>query len=85
MKIFAFAVLALTCAASVQAASKNTEAAAQRVCVDQARAARYHSPTVRSTQKHRKDNFTVTLQVKGQKRFLICDYNGRSGGAQLHW
>jgi hypothetical protein len=40
---------------------------------------------VRSVEKQSKDHFKLMLRVSGTKHLLTCNYDGRSGGAQLHW
>jgi hypothetical protein len=65
--------------------TNHSEAAARRACLERARAAHHRVAAVRSIDKKGKDNFTVALRVQGTKRLLTCNYNGRSGGAQLHW
>jgi hypothetical protein len=65
--------------------SSHGEAAARRVCSDRARAAHHRVLSVRSVEKQAKDHFRVMLRVAGTKRLLTCNYDGRSGGAQLHW
>ena len=79
--------LALSVAAhgAPHVSSSHDEAVARRVCTDRARAARHRVLGVRSVEKQGKDRFRIMLRVDGTKRLLNCDYDGRSGGAQLRW
>ena len=80
-------LLALSTAAhgAPHISSSPGEATARRVCADRARAAHHRVLGVRSVEKQSKDHFKLMLRVSGTKRLLTCNYDGRSGGAQLHW
>lgn len=61
------------------------EGDARRVCVDQAEQTGHRVAGVRSSDREGRENYRVMLRVQGVGSPLVCDYDGRSRTAQLHW